>query len=400
MRTVRIPAAVRPIVARVASCAVAAACLASVAVRAQQGAAPVLEIESPEDGSYVSGLTRLRARVEPAAAGVDRLTFYADGRIVCVLDHPPFECQWDAGAGVLEHQVRAVAQLKDGTTLRKVIRTKGSEYADSVDVDIVQVTATVTDSNGHFVRNLKKEAFRIRENGAPQTISSFMAENIPLDLVVAVDVSGSMREAMPEVKASVKKFLSALRPQDKVTVLAFNDNIFTLARPTVDLPTRLKAVDRLAPWGGTAFYEVILRALEMQGRGTGRRAVVIFTDGEDRNSHVLIADAERQLEGSDSTVYIVGLGQGARLPALKTIIERLAKKSGGRAFFAEAANKLDEPFGQIVDELSNQYLLGYPPKSDKKDGAWRTIQVEVSDKDLKVRARQGYRALPRGGTAR
>ena len=384
----------------VLAAALLAVCLATVAVESQQNPAATLIIESPEDGSYVSGPTPLRARVEPKNAGVERVSFYADGRLVCALDHPPFECPWDAGAGVLEHQVRVVAQVAGGVTLRKVVRTKGTEYADSVDVDIVQVTATVTDGSGRFVRNLKKDAFRILENGVPQTVSSFMAENIPLELVVAVDVSGSMADAMPEVKASVKKFLSALRPQDKVTLLAFNDNIFTLARPTVDLPARLKAVDRLAPWGGTAFYEVILRALEAQGHGTGRRAVVIFTDGEDRNSHVAIAEAERQLEGSDSVVYIVGLGQGAKVPALKTIIERLAKKSGGRAFYAETAKKLDEPFGQIVDELSNQYLLGYPPTNDKKDGVWRTLRVELANKDLKVRARQGYRPLPRAGTGR
>jgi VWFA-related protein len=374
--------------------------LAAVSAGARQDPAPSVEIESPEDGSYVSGPTLLRARVLPPSATVERVTFYADGKVACVVERRPFECQWDAGPGVNEHQIRVVAQLADGSTVRRTVRTKEVAYADAVDVDIVQVTASVTDRDGKFVRNLRRDTFRILENGVPQTITSFHAENTPLELVIAVDVSGSMTDAMPQVKAAVTKFLSALRPSDKVTLLAFNDNVFTLARPTADLQTRLKAVDRLAPWGGTAFYEVIIRALEMQGRGVGRRAVVIFTDGEDRNSRVPIADAERRLEASDAVVYFVGQGQGVRVPALKAIIERLAKKSGGRAFFAESADKLDEPFAQVVEELANQYLLGYPPHDVHKDDAWRVLKVEVADKDLRVRARQGYRPRARMGGAK
>lgn len=362
--------------------------------RASLPATSSLVVTQPADGSYVSGLTLLQAVTDPADLAVERVTFYADGRVVCAPERRPFECHWDAGEGVREHVIRVVAQLRDGGRLVRNVRTKDAGYAETVDVDTVQVAVTVTGAHGAFVRNLPRERFRVFESDRPQVITGFASENVPLDLTVAVDMSGSMREAMPQVKAAVKKFLSALRPQDAVTLMAFNDNIFTIARPSATLDARLKAIDRLSAWGGTVFYEVIVRAIEEQGRKTGRRAVVIFTDGEDRNSHVTMAAAEARIEASDSLLYVVGLGQGAKVAELKAIIERLAAVSGGREFFADKADKLDRPFEEIVQELSNQYLLGYTSTNPAKDDAWRPIRVEVSGDGLHVRSRQGYRAVP------
>jgi len=257
----------------------------------------------------------------------------------------------------------------------------------------VQVTVTVTDNAGRFVRGLTRQDFRLYEDGKSQALTTFVSENVPLELIVAVDVSGSMTDAMPKVKESVKRFLTAIRPTDRVTLLGFNDTVFTLARPTVDLPTRLRAVDRLAPWGGTALYDVVVQAFDLLGRQTGRRALVVFTDGEDLDSRVPIEVAERRLEASDAVLYPIGQGRAPRLASLRTVLERLARKSGGRAFFGDSVDKLDAVFADILEELSNQYLLGYVPRDLTRDGRWRTLRVEVPGKNVRVRARQGYRAV-------
>jgi len=348
---------------------------------------------SPEDGGYASGPTPIRIRVEPDGAAVRAVSLFADGRLVCTREQPPFECQWDAGPNVVEHVLRAVATLGDGSRVARSIRTKGVAYAEKVDVDVVQVTATVTDDSGHFVRGLARQDFRLYEDGTPQSLTSFFSENVPTEMIVAVDVSGSMTDAMPKVKESVKGFLTAIRPADRVTLLGFNDSVFTLARPTVDLAARLKAIDRLAPWGGTALYDVVVQAFDLLGRQTGRRALVVFTDGEDLNSRVPIEVAERRLEASDAVMYPIGQGRAPRLASLKTILERLARKSGGRAFFGESVDQLDAVFADIIDELSNQYLLGYVPRDLTRDGRWRTLKVEVPGRAVHVRARQGYRAV-------
>jgi len=364
-------------------------CLAS----AGQSPDVSLVFVSPEDGGYASGPTPIRIRVEPDGAAVRGVSLFADGRLVCTREQPPFECQWDAGPNVIEHVLRAVATLGDGRRVARSIRTKGVAYAEKVDVDVVQVTATVTDESGHFVRGLTRQDFRLYEDGKPQSVTSFFSENVPTEMIVAVDVSGSMTDAMPKVKESVKGFLTAIRPADRVTLLGFNDSVFTLARPTVDLAARLKAIDRLAPWGGTALYDVVVQAFDLLGRQTGRRALVVFTDGEDLNSRVPIEVAERRLEASDAVMYPIGQGRAPRLASLKTILERLARKSGGRAFFGESVDQLDAVFADIIDELSNQYLLGYVPRDLTRDGRWRTLKVEVPGKAVHVRARQGYRAV-------
>jgi VWFA-related protein len=355
---------------------------------------PRVVFETPVDGDYVSGPSAIRVRIEPPDAAITGISVSADGKVVCTLKAPPFECAWNAGPKVSTHVVRAAVSFADGQKASATVRTKDAGYVEAVDVDVVQVTATVTDKRGEFVRGLTQQAFRIAEDDVPQAITSFASENIPLEVVVAIDVSYSMSPAMPVLKQAVKKFLEALRPTDKVTVIGFNDSVFTVARPTVDLAARLKAVDRMTAWGSTALYDVIVHSVEQLGKKPGRRALVVFTDGEDVASRVPLDVAERRLEASDAMVYAIGQGKAGDSKPLRAILERLATKSGGRAFFKDI-EELGVVFGAIVEELSNQYLLGYVSGNLARDGRWRKITVQSPDRDLRIRARQGYRVEPR-----
>jgi Ca-activated chloride channel homolog len=373
--------------------AVAAVPLVLRGAAAPQSVDPAIVFESPTDEGYASGPMPIRIRLEPKAdAEVQSVSFVADGKLVCTVERPPFECAWDAGPKVAEHAIRVSVLLKNGQRLTHTIHTKAAGYTETVDVDVVQVTATVTDGRGRFVKGLTRENFKLFEDDAPQAISSFMSENVPLEIIVAVDVSGSMKDAMPTVQQAVKKFLSSLRPTDSVTLVSFNDNVFTLAKPNVDLAARLRAVDRLAPWGGTALYDVVVKSIDQLGRQTGRRALVVFTDGEDLNSRVPLEAAERRLEASDAVLYPIGQGRAPKLDSLKRILEGLAQKTGGRAFF-EDLDELEAVFGRIVDELSSQYLIGYPRPDTSKDGRWRKLRVDVPGRDVKIRTRQGYRVV-------
>jgi VWFA-related protein len=354
--------------------------------------AAALRILSPGPETFVSGPTLLRARVDPEGAA-STLLFFVDGRLVCTLATPPFECDWDAGEAVVAHQVRAVANLFGGGRVVQTVRTKPLGYTEKVDVDVVQVTVTVGDAHGRFVRGLPQTAFHVTEDGRPQRISHFASEDVPLELIVAVDISGSMAPAMPRLKKAVKEFLAAVPPDNKVTLLGFNDNIFALTRKTTDPAERVRAVDHLASWGSTALYDVILRGVEMLGRQTGRKAMVLFTDGEDQGSHAAIGDVERRLQSSDVTLYMIGQGRGLTLDPLKKVMGRLATPTGGRALFTDSVDELHSAFTDLLDELSNQYLLGYASTNASRDDAWHRIKVDV-DGHHEVRARQGYRASP------
>jgi VWFA-related protein len=372
---------------------VIAACVGlTLSVGAQAPAdAPQLRILSPGDDAYVTGPTLLRAGITPAEP-VTGVTFFVDGRQVCALTKPPFECDWDAGATITAHQVRAVATITGGRRIVQTMRTKSVGYVERVDVDVVQVTVTVSDGRGKFVRNIPRSAFHVFEDGHAQAITHFASEDVPLELVAAVDISGSMAPAMPKLKKAVKEFLGDVPARDQVTLLGFNDNIFTLTRKTTDPAERIRAVDRLAPWGSTALYDVVLRGVEMLGRQTGRKALVIFTDGEDQGSHATISDVERRLQSSDVTLYMIGQGRGVTLDPLRKIMERLSVPTGGRALFTDSIDELHTAFADLLDELSNQYLFGYQSTNSKRDDAWRKIKVDV-DGHHDVRARQGYRAL-------
>jgi VWFA-related protein len=226
------------------------------------------------------------------------------------------------------------------------------------------------------------------EDSRPQAITHFASEDVPLELLVAIDISGSMAPSMPTLKKAVKQFLGQVPARDQVTLLGFNDSIFTLTRKATEQTERAKAVDRLAPWGSTALYDVILRGVEMLGRQTGRKALVIFTDGEDQGSHATINDVERRLQTSDTTLYMIALGRGVTLESLRHVIERLVHPTGGRALFTDSIDELHTAFSELLDELSNQYLLGYSSSNNKRDDSWRKIRVDV-DGHHEVRARQG-----------
>jgi len=351
-----------------------------------------VRILSPVADSYVSGATVLRAQVEPVDAPVI-VSFFVDGRQVCSVAKAPYECEWYAGRAIVEHRIRVVAASADGTEARAVatVSTKGLGYAESVEVDLVEVTVTVTDGGNKYVMGLPQQTFRVFEDGRPQTITHFASENVGLDLVLAVDISGSMRDSMPTMKTAVKEFLTAVSSRDRVTLLGFNDTIFPLARKATDPGERVMAVDRLACWGNTALYDVIATGINLLGRETGRKAMVVFTDGEDMGSHTSLADVERRLEASGVTLYVIGEGRALKMEMLRERMDRLARSTGGRAIVTEKIDDLRGAFAELLDELSHQYLLGYTPTNAAHDGTLRQLKVEVEGRH-RIRAREAYRA--------
>jgi Ca-activated chloride channel family protein len=372
--------------------ALATICVAAALVRAASQANSI-RITSPGEGTFLMGAVRFTAVFEPAPLihQVQHVRWFADGKQVCTSSVPPYSCEWDAGEKIDEHLIRAVATLRNGERLTANSRTRAVEFAEAVDVDVIQITAVVTDSDGRFVSGLKAADFKIFDDDRPQAITNFASEDIPLELVTALDVSSSMQDALPAVKRQATDFLAQLRRADQVTVLGFNDTIFTPARRSTDQAARAKAIARLAPWGGTALYDAIIHALDLLGRQSGRRALVVFSDGEDQSSHAPMASVLRRAEASDATIYMIGQGRALRVSALQQLMKQLASGSGGRAFFSDEAAKLDAIFREIVEDLRHQYLLGYSAPDNARSGELHRLRVEVPGRGHNVRARTSYR---------
>ena len=365
------------------------AALAGVALAAA-GQAPALRITSPAPDAAISGVTRLAVSVTPES-DVKTVTMFVNGRLVCTREQAPFTCPWDPGPIVRGHHVRVVATLNDGRRLVDNVRTRDLGYTEKVRAEAVLVPAIVTDG-GKFVRGLKKQDFEVFEDGVAQPLASLVSEDAPLDLVLAIDISGSMEKALPEVKAAVRQLLSKLRPNDSATLLGFNDNVFVAAEREKDQAARETALELLTSWGGTSLYDATVRTLDLVSREWGRKGVVIFSDGDDRNSLTRRETAMARVQASDAMLYTVGFGSGATVPQLRASLESYARSTGGRPFFPKDIRELDSVFEDVVAELANQYVLSYSSTNAVQDGTWRKIKVQVRKGKYNIRARQGYRA--------
>ena len=364
----------------------------TIAVSGRQSETTV-RIISPDRDTDVSGSTKLEVSIQPPSAirTVQSVMFTVDGRLACTVERPPFICWYDPGDAVREHHVRVVATLSDGTKLIDNVHTHNPGFTESVRTDAVLVPIIVT-HRGQFVKGLKQRDFEIVEDGVKQDIASMVSEDAPLDLVLAIDVSGSMEHALDDVKVAVKQLLSKLRPGDAATIIGFNDTMFLAAEREKDQKAREEAVDLLTSWGGTALYDATVHAIDLVSRDWGRKGIIIFSDGDDRNSITTRDGATSRVQASDAMLYTIGFGGGANIPSLKLKLENYARATGGRAFFPQRASDLNSVFDEIVAELANQYVLSYASTNQKQDNSWRNIKVKMKNVKYDVRARDGYRS--------
>lgn len=366
-----------------------AACVFAVGVLVHGQTQPSVTIRfiSPTDDTYVSGQVLLKVAIDGEAGPslIEDITFFADGRQVCVVPGTRPQCGWDAGSQLTEHALRAVARLKAGGRLIANVRTKDVAYVESVSVDVVLANAVVT-AGGRFVKGLTRNDFKVFDDGRERPITSFQSTEAPLELVLALDVSASMSTSLGDVKDAARAFLTALRPQDRVTLVAFNDAMFTLSRG-VGGSEALPALDKLAAWGGTSLYDVVVRSTQLLSKKPGKHAIVIFSDGDDNTSQANLQQVQRLTSNSDAMLMAVGLGRGSEVEDLKMTLESLAEVSGGRVLFAKRSDELVDSFGTVVEDLINQYTLGFEPQRDGRD---HQIRVEVPGRGVRVRARTVY----------
>ena len=304
----------------------------------------------------------------------------------------------------------------------------------TTDVNVVSVFATVRDKKGDLLRDLTKDDFTVEEDSRPQEIKYFSKESdLPLTLGLVIDTSGSMRRVIDQEKMASHKFFDQVLREDKdqAFVIHFDSEVELLQDLTpskkllhnalqqldVAPPRQLNRRDPNDPTqprqrGGTSVYDAVLLACdEEMKKQTGRKAIMLFSDGEDNASRVTLTDAIASAQRADTLVYTIlysdeqgspmggfggrGMGRrGGRMPMPhvdgRKVMERLAKETGG-GFFDAKKLSLDQIYRQIQDELRSQYSLGYTPSKDAASG-YRAIRVIMKEKGLVVQARAGYYA--------
>jgi Ca-activated chloride channel family protein len=272
---------------------------------------------------------------------------------------------------------------------------------------LVVLSATAVDRHGRPVTNLRRDEFRVLEDGRPQPLAHFTeARSLPARLLLLVDASGSMNGAMKTTSArmAVTQLLAGLQPGDEVALAGFDHRYWGLVPFTQDRDRILRAMGDLEPFGSTALHDALDHAArDLATWGEGRRAVVVVTDGVDTASQLHPDDVLSRSRALDVPIYSVSvvspvddpessLFTGRERPAAATagtaILARYATLSGGASFIASDLGGLQRAAAVILGELKHQYRLGYDPPPGPS--AFRRVEVQSTRKGVLVKTRSGY----------
>jgi Ca-activated chloride channel family protein len=268
-------------------------------------------------------------------------------------------------------------------------------------VETVLVTVTVTDANGRLITDLEKGDFQVFEDGAPQPVTQFSDQRVPVSLGLLLDASDSMRgQPIVDARLALDRFVGdLLEPGDEAFVASFNHRPRIVApwtRPPSALRSRL---DTLQPTGGTAIYDALVASAPLFDRRTHTRAaLVLISDGADTASDRSLQQAREVIRRTDPFVYAIAIDSAEARASTRVnpdALREITGPSGGYTEVVHTAEELGPATERIADELNHQYTIGYTP-SRPPDGAWRTIRVRIRDGAYFARARRGYFAdLPR-----
>jgi len=273
-----------------------------------------------------------------------------------------------------------------------------------VTVDVVSVTAVVFDKAGHPVRGLGTKDVQLFENGVKQEVSYFReasslgdpSERVPLSIVLVLDTSGSMKPNMHFLQEAVLNFLYKLEEIDTALLVSFNESVKGSAEFTGDTDRLERFVEGLQAWGGTSLYDAIQYSLGRIKDAPGRKALIIFSDGDDTTSQLGDKEVVDYARAVEATVYSIGFkGQGGMMSSSpRGFLRKIANETGGQYFAPDKVGELIKVFNEISNELKNHYLLAYTPTKEP-DGTWREIALKVNRPDTEVRVRKGYFAVKR-----
>jgi len=291
-----------------------------------------------------------------------------------------------------------------------------------VDVDVVNVLASVRDKHGALISSLEKPDFSIFEDGKRQEIKYFTREtDLPLTIGLLVDVSGSQRNLIDIERNAASQFFSkVLRKKDEAFLISFGEEAELLQDYTNSVRLLGDGLNRLQvssgvggihpgpvptagqPRGTVLYDAVYLAANEKLRTEVGRKVIVVITDGVDQGSRLTLNQAVEAAQKADAVIYSIdyydptaygGYGLVFGGGGGEGTLRKMSDETGGHMFRVDRRHTLDDVFKDIQDEMRSQYAIGYTPANDAKDGSYRKLDIKVANKDLKVQARKGYYAI-------
>jgi Ca-activated chloride channel family protein len=272
-------------------------------------------------------------------------------------------------------------------------------------VDLVSLNVTVTEGTGKYVTDLSAQDFAVFEDGVKQDVTFFTRTNLPIALALLIDTSASMENKLQTAQEAAIGFAKRLRPQDLAEVVDFDSRVVVLQSFSNSLAELEQAIRKTSAGGSTSLYNAVYIALKdlkkivaKSSDDIRRQAIVVLSDGEDTSSLLPFEEVLDLAKRSETAIYSIGLRAGESTSGVSAkgfkeaefVMRQFSQETGGRSFFPNQLSDLAGIYGQISDELSSQYTVGYTSKNPKRDGSWRRVVVRATRPNLTARTKLGY----------
>ena len=337
------------------------------------------------------GLTHFKLSVQnPKGTNLRSVILYAGDKKLYEWTSPPYALDLPTARLAGQELVRASVIDETGYEAADLLFLSGDRFIEQIEVNLVELPVSVSDSGGNPIGNLEEKNFSVFENGKPQKISSFnFGANLPISVGVLLDHSGSMEKRIDGAKsAAVEFFKRIIKKNDRAFIAPFagdpaRNTPFVSEIATLEM--QVNAIPK--PAGGTALYDAIITGLYRFRNLQGRKALIVITDGEDTTSRMAYEEMLTYARASRVPLYFIGIGYSLVGDGK---MKSLAAETGGVAYFIRRVEDLDQAYKKLEQDLRTQYLISYQTESSKNDTDYRTVEVKVDRPYAKVRTIRGY----------
>jgi len=348
-----------------------------------------IDLVEPRKGRTYTDSLRAEAQVEtPEGVKPERVEFFLNETKVATLYQEP----WIQPIVLPEEEfvayVRAVAYLPDGNFTEDLVFVNAPDYQEEIDVQYVELYATVLDRNNRPISGLSERDFLPIENGVEQQIARFeIVDNLPIHAGVLLDISGSMDESLEATqKAALQFYQQIVQPKDRASLMTFNDRPTLSVKFTNEVDKLAGGLAGLKAERGTALYDSIIFALYYFNGIKGQRALLVLSDGKDESSKFSFEDTLDYARRAGVTIYTIAL----RDDVAHKRLSKLAEETGGRAFFVEEPSALSGVYDTIQKELRSRYLVAYQSNNSSGEKGFRTVELKVLEDGLEAKTIRGY----------
>ncbi len=360
-------------------------------------------LTSPSSDTPVFGEVVVSAEVT-ADEPVARVEFLLNGRPLGFDEAAPYRIVVDVGDENDPRVFSAVARTTSGLEAMATVVTPAVQIDMGVELWLRQLYVTVT-IEGDPVLDLERNDFTILDGGVEQELVTFERGDVPMTIAVLIDASESMRGRRLEAALqAARTFLSLLAPLDEAMVMVFSDRLLRITPFSFEPEQLVAGLEGIEAHGGTALNDHLYAALRLLDQRQGKPVVILLSDGADTLGYLDIEKVLWKVGRSNALIYRIHVpAEGTGRPAFASVwrdfaanelqldgLEEAIEGSGGRVRFVADIRELGAALGEVLDELRQQYVLGYYPSDQHHDGAWRALEVIVSRPDVVARTRSGY----------